>query len=279
MSFRHFPLFVMVCLAVWLAGCQKPRRAAAPQEPTETAPPPPTPAEPAPAPPPPPSKPVPPPSGDHKTSARPPTASERPTGRGWLVGNAPERPGFGLYSYLLFGALPSDATRPLYVAVVKASLGKVEPIERKVEAGFTPSQLNLYLIPLYKEPPSDIKPDDLPGWIVDNYNYSRAANILGAVPRHGSGVYIISVLGKPIDPSHPLAPPYLWQDLTHVEPSITSAWIQYFLDQSAKDKPWDESTGEKLALEMRNYIELVANQTQATLPAMATALKWFKPEA
>lgn len=221
--------------------------------------------------------PLPPPHPGSK--ARPPVAADRATGRGWLLGNQPEAPGYGLYSYLLFGSLPSEATRPLYVAVVQASLGKVEPIERKVEAGYALAQLNLYLIPLYKAPPPDVKAADVPGWIVDNYDYARASRILGAVPRHGTGVYIISVLGKPIDPARQLTPPYLWQDLTHVEPTITAAWIQHFLDQSAKERPWEESMGEKLALDLRNYIELAANQAHVTLPAMATALKWFKPEA
>jgi hypothetical protein len=85
------------------------------------------------------------------------------------------------------------------------------------------------------------------------------------------------VLSKPIDPLRPLQPPYLWQDFTQVEPKIVAAWIQYFLDQAAKDRPWEESIGDKLALDLRNYIEQVAGQMQATLPAMVTALKWFKP--
>ncbi len=51
---------------------------------------------------------------------------QRPTGRDWLVASNPEPRGYGLYSYLLFGSLPSAATRPLYVAAIKASLSKVE---------------------------------------------------------------------------------------------------------------------------------------------------------
>ncbi len=222
-------------------------------------------------PPPPPAPPQP-----HPAGAKPTAGDHRPTGRGWLVGNQSEPAGFGLYSYLLFGSLPSNATRPLYVAVVKASLGKIEPIERELQS-FQPAQLNLYLIPLFSEPPKDAKLDDLANWIVDNYNYPRAEKILGSFPDRRTGVYILSVLSKPIDPSHPLQPPYLWQDFSQVEPRIVVAWIQFFLDQAAKEKPWEESMGDKLALDLRNYIEQVAVQMQVTLPAMVTALKWFKP--
>jgi hypothetical protein len=181
-----------------------------------------------------------------------------------------------LYSYLLFGSLPSDATRPLYVAVVKASLSKVEPIERELQA-FPPVQLNLYLMPLLSEPPRDAQPDDLANWIIDNYNYPRAEKILASLPDRRTGVYILSLLSKPVDPLRPLQPPYLWQDLSNIEPKIAVAWIQYFLDQAAKDRPWEESMGDKLALDLRNNIEQVAVQMQAVIPAMVIAIKWFKP--
>jgi len=64
-----------------------------------------------------------------------------------------------------------------------------------------------------------------------------------------------------------------------VEPTIVVAWIQFFLDQSAKERPWDEDMGEKLALDLRNAIEQAANAAQATIPAMVTAIRWFKPSS
>jgi hypothetical protein len=228
----------------------------------------------------PPPPPPPPPAASHtpppRAAARPPSGDHRPTGRSWLVGNLAEPPGYGLYSYLLFGSLPSDATRPLYVAVIKASLSKVEPIERELQS-FSPAQLNLYLMPLLSEPPRNAQPDDLANWIVDNYNYPRAEKILASLPERKTGVYILSVLSKPVDPSHALQPPYLWQDLSNVEPRIVVAWVQFFLDQAAKGRPWEESMGDKLALDLRNNIEQVAVQMQAAIPAMVTAIKWFKP--
>ena len=233
------------------------------------------PAPPAATPPPPPPPPVasipqPPPQGGR--GAEP----FRPTGFGTLVGNQPEPPGYGLYSYLLFGSLPSDATRPLYVAIVKASLGKVEPIESELQT-FSSAQLYLYLVPLLMKLPENAKPDDLANWIVDNYNYPRAQKILDSLPNQRTGVYILSVLSKPVDPSHALQPPYLWQDLSNAEPKIVDAWIQYFLNQAAKDKPWEENGGDKLALDLRNHIEQVAVQIQSTIPAMVIAIKWLKP--
>jgi len=86
-------------------------------------------------------------------------------------------------------------------------------------------------------------------------------------------------LSEPLDVSHPLNQPHLWQNLTHVAPTIVVAWIQYFVDQSAKEKPWDENMGAQLALDMRNAIEQAANEVHATVPAMVTAINWFKPPA
>ena len=225
---------------------------------------------------------VPPPPPRMEPSPPPPPAAptiavdHRQTGRGWLIGNLPEPAGYGLYSYLLFGSLPSDATRPLDVAVIKASLSKVEPIESELQT-FPSAQLNFYLIPILGEPPSDAQSDNLANWIIDNYNYPRAEKILATLPDRRTGVYILSVLSKPVDPAHALQPPYLWQDLSNVEPRIAVAWIQYFLDQAAKDKPWEESMGDKLALDLRNNIEQVAVQMQTAIPAMITAIIWFKP--
>lgn len=229
--------------------------------------------------------PPPPPAPSIEPRPRPPAevargGNVRPTGIGTLVGNRLEPPGFGLYSYLLFGSLPSDATRPLYVAILKASLSKIEPIQGELQT-FPPAQLNLYLMPLLSELPQNTQLDDLANWIVDkdHYNYPRAQQILAALPGRRSGVYIISVLSRPIDPSRQLQPPYLLQDLSDVDPRIADAWIQYFLNQAAKDKPWQESVADQLALDLRNNIERVADQMQLAIPAMATAIKWFKPGA
>jgi len=37
--------------------------------------------------------------------------------------------------------------------------------------------------------------------------------------------------------------------------------------------------GAQLALDMRNAIEQAANEVHATVPAMVTAINWFKPPA
>jgi len=267
-SCRYFSLLV-ISLALIVPGCS-----AARHRPVAVAPPPSPPPPPPPPPPPTASRPGsrPPAAGDHEPS-------QRPTGRSLLVENEPEAPGFGLYSYLLFGSRPSEATRALYVSVIKASLDKIEPVDRKIEAGYKPGQLNLYSVLLYAQPPADISTEALPNWVLDNYNFSRAERILGAVPANerGTGIYILSVLSRPLDVTRTLDAPHLWQDLSHADPAIAAAWIQYFLDQAAKDKPWEENMGEKLALDLRNYIEQAANQMQLTIPALITAIKWFKP--
>jgi hypothetical protein len=71
-------------------------------------------------------------------------------------------------------------------------------------------------------------------------------------------VYILSILSTPVDQLRPLQPPNPWQDLSTVEPRIAVASVQFFLDQAAKHRPWEESMGDKLALDLRNNIEQVA---------------------
>src|SRR5439155_10381933 len=50
------------------------------------------------------------------------------TGRSFLVGEQAEEKGYGLYSYLLFGSPPSDATRARYLRAIEAYLEKIPSV-------------------------------------------------------------------------------------------------------------------------------------------------------
>jgi len=207
---------------------------------------------------------------------RPTDGAIRPTGLALTFAPSAEPTGFGLYSYLLLGAKPSEATRPLYVAIVKASLNKTSEIGTQLRY-FKPAQLNYYIIPVFEGSPAGGSNEATANWIVDNYDYPRAAKILSTLSGSHSGLYILSVLAKPLDLSKPLAPPYFLLDLTHFDPEMATAAIQYFLDQASKDEPWEENVGQRMALDVRNYIEKMGNQMHFVGPALTTAIQWLQP--
>src|SRR5712692_7203729 len=47
----------------------------------------------------------------------------RETGRAFLIGEQPEAKGYGLYSYLLFGTPPTEATRERYLNLIAGRFG------------------------------------------------------------------------------------------------------------------------------------------------------------
>jgi hypothetical protein len=55
--------------------------------------------------------------------------SPRESGRAFLLGSQPEKPGYALYSYLLLGGPPDDTTRERYRAAVLAFLGKIVELD------------------------------------------------------------------------------------------------------------------------------------------------------
>jgi hypothetical protein len=180
-----------------------------------------------------------------------------------------------MYSYLLFSAPPSEATKPLYLAIIRSSLQMIETDSRELTV-FRPAQLNLYSIPVDGKPPVTQADATLPEWALEHYFYPRAQKILAMLRADRAGPYILSTITRaPQTAQALLAPPYLLQDLTNVEPTVAPAWIGYFLRQSMKNDPWQESMGAKFALELRTYIESVALQTNTTVPAMFTVVKWI----
>jgi hypothetical protein len=52
----------------------------------------------------------------------------RETGRAFLIGEQPEAKGYGLYSYFLFGAPPTEATRERYLNLIAAYLESIPPV-------------------------------------------------------------------------------------------------------------------------------------------------------
>jgi len=162
----------------------------------------------------------------------------RETGRAFLIDTQTETPGYGLYSYLLFGSRPTnDLERKRYLEAITNYVNAMDDIAG-LGKYIRPKELNVTYVPLDLPPPLDPTPQ----WILKHYNYSRARLLLRIFQRQlRSGPYIISTL-KPL--SFLKVPPdkYLFQDLSTVPPSVISIWVREFISQAGKERFWEENT-------------------------------------
>ncbi len=211
------------------------------------------------------------------TTAVPPdrTGSDAParireTARAFLIGTDSEEPGFGLYSYLLFGSAPSPSSRNRYIAAIESYLDFTSPIG-EVTDYYEPGELNINYLPI-TEPNEGEDPEQLLG----QYNYVRARVILDAIENEGSqrdGPYIIS-LRSPLTEAQVVGE-YLYQDLSTVPANLVRLWFKEFLEQVEQENFAQERALENFSLEFRTNLELVAVFAQ-TLPdgLLSSLIRW-----
>jgi len=196
----------------------------------------------------------------------------RETGRSFLLPDQQEDPGYGLYSYLLLGAEPSDAARPRYLKAVLEYLKfpDINDLEKYIKR----NELNITYMPIRELPGKDtlkqIKDkqyDKVVEWVLAHYDYARA--LLRKLPRdHRDGPYILSFL-QPYDWKAKPSRPYGIQNLSFVMLDLVEPWMKLFLNQAAQERFWKAKTGEKLVLQLRNVVEIMAKD----LPEIKRSLK------
>lgn len=209
-------------------------------------------------------------SNANSPTASRPSAERRETGRDFLEKGLPEAPGYGLYSYILFGARPTEGNRERYVQVLEAFLRipEVSDLER-----YTPAcKLNITYLPL-TEAVSETATAD---WFLDHYDYARARILLNSVPgSHRAGPYIISTY-KPLTGRAKLSGQYLFQDMSSVPPQIISSWVKAFLAQAEQEHFWEEDIAMQCVLEVRKAIEIAADNLPNVKKAISDWVKWSK---
>jgi hypothetical protein len=172
------------------------------------------------------------------------------SGGGQLVGAAREGEGYGLYSYLLFRAPPSAATRERHVAVVAEYLRQM-PEVAALQAYRPPAELNVTYVPLLRrlrEPTADS--------VLAAYNHPRALVLLHAVPgATGDGPYLVSSR-VPLEARAP-AEPLLVQDLSAVPPRLAGLWVGEFVNQAAQERFWEPQALGRMALRLRTTLSVV----------------------
>src|SRR5215472_7907626 len=190
--------------------------------------------------------------------------SSRETGGAFLSAGQSEVAGYGLYSYLLLGAPPSESSRERCLKAIEASLALV-PDVMSLEEYVPRRELNIFYLPVRGEP---VKP--LSGqWVLDNYDYARARSLLRALPGpNRDGPYILAAF-RPLS-SAPAGPsgPYLFQNLSNVPPHLAASWVREFLNQAAQERFWEERTTVQLAQRMRMTVGIMG----AGLPEVRKAL-------
>jgi hypothetical protein len=198
----------------------------------------------------------------------------RETTRTFLSKVQKEEAGYGLYSYLLLGSPPTDASRVRYLMAIEAYLNLILPLDDLQET-VDHKKLNITYLPL--KTPVPARPTSQ--WLLDNYDFARARVLLDLIGGgYREGPYIISSL-RPLSGTDALSTKYLFQDLSTVPTNpkdLVSWWIREFQNQAAQERFWTPQSVEILALRIRTTISVLATGLPEVQKQVATWVAWAK---
>jgi len=205
------------------------------------------------------------------------TYEQRETGTAFLVGDSSEASSFGLYSYLLFGSKPTDATLPRYRSAVVAWL-TIASTTGLLREHLPKELINTFYMPVLRNPiqqansSKDGQTEPTPDSVLGEYDFERARILLRMLPGdHFGGPYIISTLrplslGKIKDDEK-----FLYQDLSSIPPNVVVLWIREFQARTAQERFWEKRMMPQFALEMRSAVAKFAQTT----PQLTAILTWL----
>ncbi|MEA2080368.1 MAG: hypothetical protein U9P00_11025 [Pseudomonadota bacterium] len=199
-----------------------------------------------------------------------------------LAANEPEQPGYGLYSYLLFASVPTDANRDHYLQAIAAII-TIPDVGELVEAGFLARELNITSIPVRmplhdgEKGLSQQNVARMSEWILEYYDYARARYLLKRLPgTHESGPYLLSTF-SPLEGEDGTVESFLRQDFSRVPDSragLTYAWVREFLERANQPRLWDEWTMKMFVQKLRLAIAVLGENVPPVINAMETLIKW-----
>jgi hypothetical protein len=198
----------------------------------------------------------------------------RETGGAFLLPDRAETPGYGLYSYLLFGAPPTNGARERYRGTLEAYVGLIPDIAA-LEQYVPPAELNIAYVPVRAVPDRQAPPERF----LADYDYARARSLLRLFPGgNREGPYIVSSLRPVGTAGQPaLAPtPYLFQDLSKVPPHLVASWVKEFLNQAAQERFWEDRSTERFALKLRVTVGVLAAALPEVKNALDTWIAWVR---
>jgi hypothetical protein len=242
-------------------------------------------------------------TGRNAINTRP---AKRVTASDFLTSSQTEKEGYGLYSYILFGARPespnSDRWRRYYEAIVAyLDIPTVGEVSRSVP----PASTNLTFLPvalteselpaaglatpiqfrfdaqrmaahdaLHKATGKQSYHDSTNGatacMLVGNYDYARAQGLLALLPNsHMEGPYIVSV-AEPLSRTGVLPAQYLYQDLSSVPPELSRLWVKEFMAQAQETEFWKTRSKDQFVLRLRTAIGMMSQQ----IPDFGKSITW-----
>jgi hypothetical protein len=197
----------------------------------------------------------------------------RETGGAFLAAGQSEAAGYGLYSYLLLGAPPSESSRERCLKAIEAYLSLV-PDVMSLEEYVPRRELNIFYLPVRVEPAKPLAGQ----WVLDNYDYARARSLLRALPGpNRDGPYILAAF-RPLGgaAAGPVSGPYLFQDLSSVPPHLAASWVREFLNQAAQERFWEERTAVQLTQRMRVTVGIMGAGLPEVRKALDSWITWVR---
>ncbi len=210
------------------------------------------------------------------------TARPRITGSGYGIFDKTswEDPRFGLYSYVL---APHDSEA--FETFVSRLMAKTQPASALVQAGAPPRQLNVFYMPVQDTDALPVLSAITPDQLTDRYDHILASRLLLKICeaeasrsldhcRSGvltDGPFVVSYLA-PIAQTDVVAPPYLFLDLTGINPKAYGEYIRALKAQVLSD---DYAGGEKLntvRLGILNFLSDVSDLLPALKEEVTKAL-------
>lgn len=201
---------------------------------------------------------------------------QRESGWGLLLAGEHEKPGYGLYSYLLFAAPPDDSNREKYRKVIESylfTLPEIKELEKQLlELGDTRLDLNITYLLLKQQPKN--KNMLTVDWILKHYHYARARALLKTLHgNHRNGPYVISSL-TPFFSDGRLSKNHLIQNMTHVPSHIISLWAREYFSQAAQERFWELDGIKRFALKLRQTVAVLAIALPPIKDAVNEWISW-----
>lgn len=194
---------------------------------------------------------------------------ERLSGKELLVRGERQRPGYGLYSYLLIPTRPTDEERAARTrAAFEAFLALIPDIEA-FQGGLPLRRVNLSVLPVEEPAPSKLETAKLVDWLMEHYDFARARELLLDAPGpQEDGPYLVSGL-KPLT-GDGTSDELLVQDLSWVPPHLVAAWVREFLNQAEQSDAWEGRTLRSFALKLRTIVGVLGEAVEPTLGGVKT---------
>jgi hypothetical protein len=165
-------------------------------------------------------------------------------------------PGYGLYSYLLFGS-NSEASRKQRLAASRAYCRNFERISTELLSRVSINNLNIFQVLVKNAVPGE-KYCENPDVLTDDYyDYTRAEELLQYIGIEGDGIYLVAC-DKPILTYGCVRSRMLVMDLSTVQERLIELSVLEFRRQTRKKEYLNDRTISNLMFALRKALPKVA---------------------